>query len=138
MTTFEKSADLIGRILIGSIFVHAGLSKIGTYAATQAYMSSAGVPGALLPVVIAVEALGGIALILGYRTRIVALAIAAFTLLAGFFFHRAPDPVQQVMFMKNLAIAGGLLILFARGAGPWSLDTRKAGLTLPGDGLRNS
>ena len=137
MTTVEKLADLTGRILIGSIFLHAGLSKIGTYAATQAYMSAAGVPGALLAAVIALEALGGMALIVGYRTRIVALAIAAFTLLAGFVFHRAPDPMQQVLFLKNLAIAGGLLIVATRGAGGWSLDARETRLSRPGDVLRS-
>ncbi len=101
-------------------------------------MEGAGVPGALLPVVIALEVLGAIALIVGYRTRIVALLMAAFTLLAAFLFHRAPDQMQQILFLKNLAIAGGLLILAARGAGLWSLDARAAALTAPGDVLRRT
>jgi len=137
MTTTEKSADLVGRILIAAIFVIAGVSKIGTYAGTQAYMVSAGVPGALLPMVIALEVLGGIALIVGYRTRIVAIAMAAFTVAAAFLFHSAPDQVQQAMLMKNLAIAGGLLILTSRNGGSWSLDARNAGLSAPGNLLRN-
>jgi putative oxidoreductase len=138
MTTTQKSADLVGRILIAAMFIAAGVPKIGTYAATQAYMASAGVPGALLPAVIALEVLGGIALVLGYRTRIVAIVVAAFTVLAALLFHSAPDQIQQIMFMKNIAIAGGLLILAARGAGSWSLDARNAGLAAPGDMLRNS
>ena len=90
MTVIEKAADLTGRILIAGMFVMAGVSKIGTFAGTQAYMASAGVPGALLPAVIALEVLGGIALILGYRTRIVAIALAVFTVVAAFLFHSAP------------------------------------------------
>ncbi len=138
MTTIEKTADLTGRILLAAIFLISGVQKVGGYAGTQAYMEGAGVPGALLPVVIALEVLGAIALIVGYRTRIVALLVAAFTLVAAFVFHRAPDQMQQVLFLKNLAISGGLLILAARGAGLWSLDARAAALTAPGDVLRRT
>ena len=137
MTTTQKSAELLGRILIAAMFIDAGVPKIGAFAATQAYMASAGVPGALLPAVIALEVLGGIALILGYRTRIVAMAMAAFTVLAALLFHGAPDQIQHILLMKNIAIAGGLLILAARGAGSWSLDARNAGLSAPGDVLQN-
>ena len=136
MTTTQKSADLLGRILIAAMFIDAGVPKVGAFAATQAYMASAGV--ALLPAVIALEVLGGIALILGYRTRIVAMVMAAFTVLAALLFHSAPDQIQHILLMKNIAIAGGLLILAARGAGSWSLDARNAGLAAPGDVLRNS
>jgi len=137
MTVIEKSADLTGRILIAGMFVRAGVAKIGSFAGTQAYMASAGVPGALLSAVIALEVLGGIALILGYRTRIVAIALAGFTVVAAFLFHNAPDQMQQTMFMKNLAITGGLLILASRDSGSWSLDTRNTRLSRPGDVLRN-
>ncbi len=137
MTVIEKSADLTGRILIAGMFVMAGVAKIGSFAGTQAYMASAGVPGALLSAVIALEVLGGIALILGYRTRIVAIALAGFTVVAAFLFHNAQDQMQQTMFMKNLAITGGLLILASRGSGSWSLDARKTRLSRPGDVLRN-
>jgi putative oxidoreductase len=126
MTTTQKSADLLGRILIAAMFIDAGVPKVGAFAATQAYMT------------IALEVLGGIALILGYRTRIVAMVMAAFTVLAALLFHSAPDQVQHILLMKNIAIAGGLLILAARGAGSWSLDARNAGLAAPGDVLRNS
>ena len=138
MTTLEKSADLVGRILIAVIFVKSGVDKIGGYAATQAYMDAAGIPGALLPAVIALEVLGGLALVLGYQTRIVALALAGFSLVAGFLFHGGSDQIQQLMLLKNLAIAGGLLILASRGAGTWSLDTRGSRLGAPGDVLRSS
>ena len=138
MTTTQKFAELLGRTLIAAMFIDAGVPKIGAFAATQSYMASAGVPGALLPAVIALEVLGGIALILGYRTRIVAMAMAAFTVLAALLFHRAPYQIQHILLMKNIAIAGGLLILAARGAGSWSLDARNAGLAAPGDALRNT
>jgi putative oxidoreductase len=138
MTTLEKSADLVGRILIAVIFVKSGVEKLGTYAGTQAYMEAAGVPGALLPAVIALEVLGGLALVLGFKTRLDALALAGFTVLAGLLFHTAPDQIQQLMLLKNLAIAGGLLVLAARGAGAWSLDSRNSRLSAPGDVLRSS
>jgi putative oxidoreductase len=138
MGTIEKTADLIGRILLAAIFLESGINKIGGYAATQGYMESAGVPGALLPAVIVIEVIGALALIAGYRTRIVALALAVFTILAALLFHRAPDQMQHLMLMKNLAIAGGMLILTARGAGAWALDARAAALRAPGDVLRRS
>lgn len=136
MSTIEKTADLIGRVLLAAIFLESGINKIGGYAATQGYMESAGVPGALLPAVIVIEVIGALALIAGYRTRIVAFALAVFTILAALLFHRAPDQMQHLMLMKNLAIAGGMLILVARGAGAWSLDARAAALRAPGDVLR--
>lgn len=138
MSTIEKTADLIGRILLAAIFLQSGVAKIGGYGGTHAYMESSGVPGALLPAVIVVEVVGALALIVGYRTRLVALALAVFTLLAAVLFHRVPDQMQQIMFMKNLAIAGGMLILTARGAGTWSLDARAAALRAPGDVVRRS
>lgn len=133
MNTPERVADLTGRVLLAAIFLQAGLGKIPGYAATQGYMESTGVPGALLPFVIALEVLGALAIIAGYRTRIAAAALAAFTVASGVLFHPATDPAQQVVFMKNLAIAGGFLLLVARGAGDWSLDARRERLTGPGD-----
>jgi len=118
-------AAVAGRVLLAVLFLPTGLGKLGSYAATAGYMQSAGVPGALLPAVIATEILGAIALILGWQTRITAFLLAGFTLLAGIVFHHNfADPVQWVMFLKNLAIAGGLLLLVANGAGPISLDRR--------------
>jgi putative oxidoreductase len=138
MNTFAKSSDLVGRTLMAALFLVAGLGKIGGYAATLAYMQSKGVPGALLPLVIALEVLGAIAIIVGYRTRLVAAALAAFSLVSGFIFHGGSDQIQQVLLMKNIAIAGGFLLLVARGAGEWSIDARTAARTAPGELLRRA
>jgi putative oxidoreductase len=127
MNNTENFADLAGRILISLIFLLAGLQKIGGYEATQGYMAAMGVPGGLLPLVIALEVGGAIAIILGWRTRIVAFLLAGFSIVSALIFHRAlGDQMQFILFMKNLAMAGGFLFLVARGAGEWSLDGRRA------------
>jgi len=131
MQTWENATDLAGRILIAAMFLIAGIGKISGYAGTQGYMESMGVPGSLLPLVIALEVLGAIAVIVGYRTRLVAAALAGFTLVAGFMFHGGSDQVQQIMLLKNVSVAGGFLLLVARGAGDWSLDARRERLTSP-------
>lgn len=121
-----RAAELAGRILLAAIFLLSGLSKLGAWAATQQYMTSQGVPGALLAPVVALE-IGGAALVIaGLRTRFAAVALAAFTLLAAVLFHaNFADQVQLIMFLKNLAVAGGLLVLAANGAGDWSVDARR-------------
>src|SRR5512135_3126393 len=125
MNTQRNLADLVGRILISAIFLVSGLGKIGGYAATQGYMAAMGVPGGLLPLVIALEVGGSIAIILGWQTRLVAFLLAGFCLVSAAIFHRAlGDQMQFLMFMKNVAIAGGFLVLSARGAGEWSFDAR--------------
>ena len=129
MKTYEDVADLAGRILISTMFLTSGLAKISGYAGTQGYMESVGVPGALLPLVIALEVLGAIAVIVGFRTRLAAGALAGFTLAAAVLFHSGADQMQQLLFMKNVAITGGFLFLVARGAGDWSLDARRDRLT---------
>ena len=133
MDTTRNLADLTGRVLISAMFLISGLGKISGYAGTQAYMESAGVPGALLPIVIALEVLGAVAVIVGYRTRLAAAALAGFTILAGVLFHGSSDPMQRIMLLKNLAVAGGFLFLVARGAGAWSLDARRERLQSPVD-----
>ncbi|MEW5249633.1 DoxX family protein [Microbulbifer sp. 2201CG32-9] len=116
-------SKLIGRVLISLIFILSGWAKIGGYAGTQAYMESAGVPGILLPLVILVELGGGLAILCGFFTRWVSLLLAAFCLLSAALFHYVPDDqMQMIAFMKNLAIAGGFLILACSGAGGYSLD----------------
>jgi putative oxidoreductase len=120
-------SDLLGRLLISVIFIMAGWSKIGGYAGTQAYMESMGVPGMLLPVVIATELGGGLLVLFGLWARAAAFALAGFSLLAGALFHFKPDDQMQMMIlMKNFAIAGGFLFLVARGAGALSLDGWRA------------
>ena len=113
---------LVARALMAAIFIVAGYGKVTGFAGTQAYMASMGVPGSLLPFVILLELGGGFALLAGFQTRLVALALAGFTVAAGFIFHSGADAMQQIMFMKNLAMAGGLLFVAAVGAGPASLD----------------
>jgi putative oxidoreductase len=113
------------------MFLIAGTGKISAYAGTQGYIASRGVHAALLPLVIALEVLGAIAIIAGYRTRLVAAALAGFTIAAGLIFHGGADQMQQIMLLKNLAVAGGFLFLVARGAGDWSLDARRERLTSP-------
>lgn len=127
-TNLQHGATLAGRILLASIFLAGGLGKLGAgYAGTQAYMASQGVPGALLPLVIALEIGGAALLIAGWWTRLSALALAGFTLVAAALFHaNFAEPMQQIQFLKNVAIAGGFLVLVARGAGAWSLDARFA------------
>jgi putative oxidoreductase len=123
----ESSAEIAGRILLASLFLISGLSKLGAYGATAAYMSSAGVPAALLPVVIAVEVLGSLAILLGWKTRVAAAVLAGFSLLTAFVFHNNfGDQIQMIMFLKNVSIAGGFLLLVVHGAGPLSLDRHLA------------
>ena len=131
MKTLENTTDLVGRVLITAMFLIAGIGKISGYAGTQGYMQSMGVPGALLPLVIALEIVGAIAIVAGYRTRLVAAALAGFTLAAAVIFHGGADQMQQIMLLKNVAVAGGFLFLVARGAGDWSLDARRERLTSP-------
>jgi len=127
MNKLNDVTELGARILIASIFVLSGFTKIGGYAGTQGYMEAMGVPGALLPLVILAELGGGVLIVLGLWTRLAAFALAGFTLLAAVLFHRNfGDPMQMIMFLKNVAIAGAFLLLVARGAGPLSLDARRA------------
>lgn len=120
-------AELGGRILLAAIFLISGLGKIGAYEQTAGYMSMVGLPGALLPAVIAFEVLGAIAIIVGWKTRLTAILLAGFTLLSGLLFHsNFADQMQMIMFLKNVSIAGGFLLLAAHGAGALSLDRRIA------------
>jgi putative oxidoreductase len=125
MTRFAGAFDLAGRILLAALFLISGAGKIGAYAGTAAYMSSAGVPGALLPIVIAVEVGGAVAVVAGWHTRVAAFLLAGYSLLAALLFHNNfADQVQAIMFLKNVSIAGGFLLLVANGAGAMSLDRR--------------
>ena|SRR5690625_140784 len=124
----DKLLSLVGRLLLAQIFILAGASKLGAgYAGTQDYMAAVGLPGILLPLVIIIELGGGLALVAGLFTRWVALALAIFSLLAAVFFHTDfANQMQSIMFMKNLAIAGGLLLLVRHGAGELSIDAMRA------------
>ena len=120
--------ELVARILLGHIFLLAGFSKLGQgYAATAGYMDSMGVPSLLLPAVIALEIGGGLMVILGFKAKWAAYALAGFSMIAGAIFHSSfADQMQMIMFMKNMSIAGGLLLLSVYGAGPFSLDHKLA------------
>ncbi len=123
--SLANTAEFAGRFLLALLFLLSGLGKLGAYGPTAAYMSSQGVPGALLPVVIATELLGAIAIILGWKTRIVAFLLAGFSLLTALTFHNnLVDQTQMIMFFKNISIAGGFLLLLVHGAGTLSLDGR--------------
>jgi len=122
----EKTTPFIetaGRILLSIIFITAGFSKIGGYEGTQGYMEAMGVSGMLLPLVIILELGGGLLLLAGFQARIIAFLLAGFCVVAGVLFHYQPaDQIQMILFMKNITIAGGLLLIVARGAGSLSVD----------------
>ena len=119
--------ELAGRFLLSLLFLLSGFGKVTAYGATAAYMSASGVPSALLPVVIATELLAGLAIVLGWKTRVAAFLLAGLSLLTAIAFHRNfADQTQMIMFLKNLSIAGGFLMLVVNGVGPLSLDRRSA------------
>jgi|TARA_B110000483_G_scaffold229461_1_gene293501 putative oxidoreductase len=126
MDKFDVYTMPVGRVLIALIFIMSGMNKIFDYEATAGWMDSMGVPSSLLPGVIALEVLGGLAIIVGWQTRWVALALAGFTILSAVIFHNDFSNQNEVgNFMKNIAISGGFLFLFATGGGRWSLDNKK-------------
>lgn len=133
-TSMQKPLSLIGRVLLAALFLPAGISKIGGFAGTAGYIASTGLP---LPEVatalaIVVEIGAALALLLGWGTRWAALVLALFTVTATVLFHNfwampaEQVMVQQLMFFKNIAVVGGLLVLAAFGAGAFSVDARRA------------
>jgi len=124
----NNAIELTARVLLGHIFLMAGISKLGAgYAGTAGYMESVGLPGGLLPVVIALEIVGGLMVILGFKAKWAAYALAGFSVVAGIIFHsNFADQMQMILFMKNLSIAGGLLLVSVHGAGVFSLDSKLA------------
>src|SRR5262245_39896767 len=113
----------VGRLLLASLFILEGWSKIRGYEPAAAYMDHYSVPGVLLPAVIALELGGGLMIAAGWYTRIAAAALAFFCVLAAALFHnQLLDRGQLLHFEKDLAIAGGLLVLAIAGAGRWSID----------------
>jgi putative oxidoreductase len=128
MDALQRYLPAFGRLLIAVLFVLAGFGKLMTPGATQAYIASAGLPVPIAAYVIAVivELGGGILLILGWQTRIVALVIGVFSIAAALGFHNnLADRLQQIQFLKDVAITGGLLQIVAFGAGAFSLDARR-------------
>ena len=118
-----EAAAFAGRLLLAAIFLHEAWSKLTAYLAAIAYMRAFGIPGELLPFAIAVELGCGLLIVCGYHTRAAALALAGFCLATAVLFHsKLGDRNQLLHFEKDVAIAGGLLVLFAHGAGGWALD----------------
>lgn len=134
LNALQNPFSLLARLLMVALFLPAGLSKITGFEGTVGYIASVGLPMASLGAVlaIAVEVLAPLALLVGWRTRWAALVLAVFTLAATVFFHNfwampaEQQFMQQLMFMKNIGVVGGLLALAAFGAGAWSLDERRA------------
>jgi len=134
LNSLQNPLSLAGRWLLAALFLPAGIAKISGFAGTVGYINSVGLPfptlGALIALV--VEILCGLALVAGFGTRAAALVLAIFTLVASFFFHPywSVSADQQLipflLFYKNIAVVGGLLILTAFGPGAWSLDAKRA------------
>jgi len=123
----EKISQFVARLFLGQIFLLSGIFKISGYEGTQGYMDAMGVPGMLLPLVILIEVGGGLAIVVGWQTKLVAIALAAFTIVAAVIFHNNfSDQMQMIMFMKNIAITGGFILLAVHGAGRYSLDSRRS------------
>jgi len=131
MEQLQKFAAPVGRILLAFMFILSGFGKIMGYAGTAGYMASKGMPlvAVLLPLTILTEVGGGILLAIGFKARWVALALAGFSILAGLVFHdfwnvtdAAQHMNQQINFLKNVSIAGGMLMVFSLGAGPYAVD----------------
>ena len=126
MTYALNFAAPVGRTLLASVFLLSGVTKIGAYEATQGYMNAMGVPGGLLPAVIAFEILAPLAVIAGFYARTSAFLLAGFSLLTALIFHfDFADQTQTVMFLKNVSIAGGLLLLTAAGPGAFSANANR-------------
>ncbi len=125
MDKLATYAPLIARIFIGVFFLLAGLGKIGDVAGTAGYIQSVGLPGVLAWPAIIFEVALGLAIVVGFKARLASLAGAAFCILTAVLFHNNfADQVQMIMFLKNFAIAGGFLMIFAFGAGAVALDKR--------------
>ncbi|MFN3546599.1 MAG: DoxX family protein [Mesorhizobium sp.] len=122
---------LIGRILLSVMFIMSGLQKFGGIEGTAGYIGSVGLPApvALAWLAAIFETVAGIAILVGFQTKIAALLLAAFCVFAGYVFHFQPeDQMQMISFMKNLTIAGGFLALYVSGPGSLSVDARTGSL----------
>lgn len=138
MTTTQSAAILAGRVLLAFMFITAGFAKLGDVPGIMAYTASAGIPGFLAIPAIALEILGGLAILVGWQTRPAALALAAFSVVAGVLYHYVPAQglegfarmAEMNQFYKNVTIAGGFLVLSAFGPGAWSVEARSSGRTV--------
>jgi putative oxidoreductase len=119
----EQLLNIAARLLMAQIFILSGWSKIAAYGSTQQYFAKLGIPGAVVPLAILIELGGGLALLFGIKTRWVAAVLALFTVATALVAHsNFADQMQMINFMKNLAMAGGLLLFVKHGAGSPSID----------------
>ena len=128
MNTLQSGVTVTGRLLLSQIFIISGISKLADPAGTIGYIQSVGAPLPEVAYAIAlfVELVLGVALLIGYQTRLAAIGLAVFTVAAACLFHsNLSDYIQQIMFLKNLSITGGLLFVAAFGAGAFSVDNRR-------------
>jgi putative oxidoreductase len=134
LDSFKSPLAVAGRVLLALMFVYSGVSKLTNLDGTAGYIAAGGLPMPdVLAVVVALfEVIAGLALAVGFHARWAALALGVFTLAASVLFHKfwAVPPeqqvIQQLMFLKNMAVAGGMFIVAALGAGPVSVDNRSA------------
>lgn len=125
MNTLHTLLAPIARLLLALIFFVSGINKIFSYAGTQGYMEAFNISGGLLPFVIVIEVFAGLAVIIGWKTQIAASILAGFSVISALIFHaNFADQIQFILFMKNIGLAGGLLLLVANGAGAYALDNR--------------
>ena len=122
--TGENSVLLVARFLLGSLFLWSGIGQIQGYDETAIFLTRHGVIGSLLPLAIFIELAGAVLIIAGYRTRWVCLGLAGFCVVTALLFHaNFADRAQMFHFLKNAAIAGGLLALYVTGPGRLSVDS---------------
>ncbi|MFA5951596.1 MAG: DoxX family protein [Hyphomicrobium sp.] len=122
-TSLTSATNLLGRIALSALFLIEGWGKVAAYVPAQGYMEKFGVPGALLPAVIVLEIGGALLIILGYKARVTATALALFCIAAAVLFHQdLADRNQALHFWKDIGLAGGFLLLAAHGPAGWSLD----------------
>lgn len=132
--SYKAYVSIVGRLLLALMFILAGFGKLGNIDGTAGFIASGGLPApTFLAVVVGLlELIGGLALVVGYQVRLAGLALALFTVAASVVFHAfwsAPADQQyvaQLLFMKNISVAGGMLLISALGAGPLSIDARVA------------
>ena len=138
--SYKAYVSVVGRLLLALMFILSGFGKLGNIEGTAAFVASGGLPAPtfLAVAVGALELFGGLALVVGYQVRLAGLALGLFTVAASVVFHAwwsapaAQQFVTQLLFMKNISVAGGMLLISALGAGPLSIDARLAAGTATG------
>ena len=123
----KEAAALAGRLLLSAIFLHEAFAKLTAYSAAVVYSEAFGISGKFVPLAITVEVGCGLLIVLGYYTRAAALVLAGFCVATAVVFHSKLGNRNELLhFEKDLAIAGGFLVLFAHGAGAWALDALRS------------